>query len=125
MDVTVEGHTITAEEFQAGHWTPVLYKAYASRPASLAKPLGYPIATSEANPDAKNAERVAAAATGGGKTPVRLPPVTKDARLAAQRSKQLPPLPSNTIRVVVRPRGEIRLREVPTPRLIKAVQAAL
>lgn len=125
MDVTVEGHTITAEEFQAGHWTPVLYKAYASRPASLAKPLHYPVAASEANPDAKNAERVAAAATGGGKTPVRLPPVTKDARLAAQRSKQLPPLPPNAIRVVVRPRGEIRLREVPTPRLIKAVQAAL
>ncbi|KAH6933930.1 hypothetical protein HPB50_019040 [Hyalomma asiaticum] len=125
MDVTVEGHTITAEEFQAGHWTPVLYKAYASRPASLTKPLHYPIDTSEANPDAKNAARVAAAATGGGKTPVRLPPVTKDARLAAQRSKQLPPLPPNAIRVVVRPRGEIRLREVPTPRLIKAVQAAL
>ncbi|KAH6925958.1 hypothetical protein HPB50_012707 [Hyalomma asiaticum] len=72
MDVTVEGHTITAEEFQAGHWTPVLYKAYASRPASLAKPLHSPIATSEANPDAKNAVRVAAAATGGGKTCWRL-----------------------------------------------------
>ncbi|KAH6935997.1 hypothetical protein HPB50_012205 [Hyalomma asiaticum] len=125
MDVTVEGYTITAEEFQAGHWTPVLHKAYASRPASLAKPLHYPIDTSEANPDAKDAARVAAAATGGGKTPVRLPLVTKDARLAAQHSKQLPPLPPNAIRVVVRPRCEIRLREVPTPRLIKAVQAAL
>ncbi|KAH6920343.1 hypothetical protein HPB50_028668 [Hyalomma asiaticum] len=110
MDVTFEGHTITAEEFQAGHWTLVLYKAYASRQASLAKPLHSPIATSEANPDAKNAERVAAAATGGGKTLVRLPPVTKEARLAAQRSKQLPLLPPNAIRVVVRPRGEIRLR---------------
>ncbi|KAH6928763.1 hypothetical protein HPB50_019323 [Hyalomma asiaticum] len=125
MDVTVEGHTITAEEFQAGHWTPVLYKACASRLASLAKPLHYPLATSEANPDAKNGERVAAAATGGGRTPVPHPAATKDAHLAAHCSKQLPPLPLNAIRVLVRPRGEILLREVPTPRLIMAVQAAL
>ncbi|KAH7961140.1 hypothetical protein HPB52_003235 [Rhipicephalus sanguineus] len=106
MEVAVEGHTITAEEFQADHWTPILYKAYASRPASSPKPLPYPNATFEAaNPNARNAAHDAAAATGSGTTPARLPPATKETRITVKRSKQLPPLPSNAIRVVVRPRG--------------------
>ncbi|KAL1472849.1 hypothetical protein MTO96_039060 [Rhipicephalus appendiculatus] len=42
-------------EFKADHWTPVIYKAYASRPASSPKPLSYPNATFEAaNPNAGN-----------------------------------------------------------------------
>ncbi|KAH8036300.1 hypothetical protein MRX96_031631 [Rhipicephalus microplus] len=123
MEVTVEGHTISAEELQAGNWTPVLYKAYASRPACSQKPLSQPNATvKETNP---NAMRVEAAATGRGKTPTHLPPATKETRIIVKRSKQLPPLPPNAIRVVVRPRGQLRLLDVPTPRLMKAVQAAL
>ncbi|KAL1438360.1 hypothetical protein MTO96_048149 [Rhipicephalus appendiculatus] len=126
MEVTVEGHTISTEEFNADHWTPVLYKAYASRPASSPKPLSYPNATFEAaNPNAGNTVRAAAAATGSGKTPPHLPPATKETRIIVQRSKQLPPLPPNAIRVVVRPRGELRLRDVPAPRLAKALQAKL
>ncbi|KAH7961791.1 hypothetical protein HPB52_012154 [Rhipicephalus sanguineus] len=126
MEVAVEGHTITAEEFQADHWTPVLYKAYASRPASSPKPFLYPNATFEAaNPNARNAAHDAAAATGSGTTPARLPPATKETRITVKRSKQLPLLPPNAIRVVVRPRGELRLRDIPTPRLTKAVQAEL
>ncbi|KAH7933098.1 hypothetical protein HPB49_008089 [Dermacentor silvarum] len=42
-------------------------------------------------------------------------------RASVQRSKQLPPLPPNAIRVVLRPRGELRLLDVPTPRLTNAV----
>ncbi|KAH7952831.1 hypothetical protein HPB49_001719 [Dermacentor silvarum] len=83
-------------------------------------------ATSEAaNPNARNAAHDATAATRSGKTPARLPPATKETRLTVQRSKQLPPLPPNAIRVVVRPRGELRLLDVPTPRLTKAVQTQL
>ncbi|KAH7973406.1 hypothetical protein HPB49_000704 [Dermacentor silvarum] len=106
MDVTVEGHTITAQELQSDDWTPVLYKAYASRPASSPKPPHHSgNATSEAaNPNARNAAHDATAATRSGKTPARLPPATKETRLTVQRSKQLPPLPPNAIRVVVRPR---------------------
>ncbi|KAL1481479.1 hypothetical protein MTO96_034450 [Rhipicephalus appendiculatus] len=126
MEVTVEGHTISAEEFNADHWTPVLYKAYASRPASSPKPLSYPNATFEAaNPNAGNTVRAAAAATVSGQTPPHLPPATKETRIIVQRSKQLPPLPPNSIRVVVRPRGELRLQDVPAPRLTKALQAKL
>ncbi|KAH7966298.1 hypothetical protein HPB49_015100 [Dermacentor silvarum] len=127
MDVTVEGHTITAQELQSDDWTPVLYKAYASRPASSPKPPHHSgNATSEAaNPNARNAAHDATAATRSGKTPARLPPATKETRLTVQRSKQLPPLPPNAIRVVVRPRGELRLLDVPTPRLTKAVQTQL
>ncbi|KAH7951449.1 hypothetical protein HPB52_009297 [Rhipicephalus sanguineus] len=126
MEVADEGHTITAEEFQAEHWTPVLYKAYASRPASSQKPLPYPNATFEAaDANARNAAHDAAAATGSGTTPARLPPATKETRITVKRSKQLPPLPPNAIRVIVRPRGELRLRDIPTPRLTKAVQAEL
>ncbi|KAH7968260.1 hypothetical protein HPB52_007269 [Rhipicephalus sanguineus] len=111
MEVAVEGHTITAEEFQADHWTPVLYKAYASRPASSPKPLPYPNATFEAaNPNARNAAHDAAAATGSGTTPARLPPATKETRITVKRSKQLPPLPPNAIRVVVRPRVQAELQ---------------
>ncbi|KAH7965049.1 hypothetical protein HPB49_003097 [Dermacentor silvarum] len=83
-------------------------------------------ATSEAaNPSARNTAHDAAAATRSGKTPARLPPATKETRLTVQRSKQLPPLPPKAIRVVVRPRGELRLLDVPTPRLTKAVQTQL
>ncbi|KAL1483371.1 hypothetical protein MTO96_050249 [Rhipicephalus appendiculatus] len=79
VTVTVEGHTISTEEFNADHWTPVLYKVYASRPASSPKPLSYPNATFEAaNPNAGNTVRAAAAATGSGKTPPHLPPATKE-----------------------------------------------
>ncbi|KAL1481386.1 hypothetical protein MTO96_034502 [Rhipicephalus appendiculatus] len=78
-----------------------------------------------ANPNAGNTVRAAAAATGSGKTPPHLPPATKETRIIVQRSKQLPPLPPNAIRVVVRPRGELRLRDVPAPRLTKALQAKL
>ncbi|KAH7937776.1 hypothetical protein HPB49_015909 [Dermacentor silvarum] len=127
MDVTVEGHTITAQELQSEDWTPVLYKAYASRPASSPKPPHHAgNATSEAaNPNARNAAHDATAATRSGKTPARLPPATKETRLTVQRSKRLPPLPPNAIRVVVRLRGELRLLDVPTPRLTKAVQTQL
>ncbi|KAH7937097.1 hypothetical protein HPB49_007854 [Dermacentor silvarum] len=127
MDVTVEGHTITAQELQSDDWTPVLYKAYASRPASSPKPPHHSgNATFEAaNPNARNAAHDATATTRSGKTPARLPPATKETRLTVQRSKQLPPLPPNAIRVVVRPRGELRLLDVPTPRLTKAVQTQL
>ncbi|KAH7932761.1 hypothetical protein HPB49_002323 [Dermacentor silvarum] len=83
-------------------------------------------ATSEAaNPNARNAAHDAVAATRSGKTPARLPPATKETRLTVQRSKQLPPLPHNAIRVVVRLRGELPLLDVPTPRLTKAVQTQL
>ncbi|XP_070384445.1 uncharacterized protein [Dermacentor albipictus] len=127
MEVTVEGHTVTAQELQSDDWTPVIYKAYASRPANTPKPpQRSDNATSEAaNPNARNAAPDAAAATSSGKTPARLPPATKEARLTVQRSKQLPPLPPNAIRVVVRPRGEVRLLDIPTPRLSKAVQTQL
>ncbi|KAH7965088.1 hypothetical protein HPB49_003302 [Dermacentor silvarum] len=80
---------------------------------------------SSPNPNAGNAAHDATAATRSGKTPARLPPATKETRLTVQRSKQLPPLPPNAIRVVVRPRGELRLLDVPTPRLTKAVQTQL
>ncbi|KAL3216679.1 hypothetical protein MRX96_051166 [Rhipicephalus microplus] len=104
MEVTVEGITISAEEFQAGNRTPVLYKDYASRPACLQKPLSQPNATSEAaNPNARNIACVEAAVTGRGKMPAHLPPATKQMRSIVQRSKQVPPLPPNAIRVVVRP----------------------
>ncbi|XP_070395672.1 uncharacterized protein [Dermacentor albipictus] len=127
MEVTVEGHTVTAQELQSDDWTPVIYKAYASRPANSPKPpQRSDNATSEAaNPNARNAAPDAAAATSSGKTPARLPPATKEARLTVQRSRQLPPLPPNAIRVVVRPRGEVRLLDIPTPRLSKAVQTQL
>ncbi|KAH7953258.1 hypothetical protein HPB49_006554 [Dermacentor silvarum] len=127
MEVTVEGHTITAQELQSDDWTPVLYKAYSSRPASSPKPPHHPgNATSEgANPNARNAVHDTAAATRSGKTPARLPPATKETRLTVQRSKQLPPLPHNAIRVDVRPRGKLQLLDVPTPRLRKAVQTQL
>ncbi|KAH7938469.1 hypothetical protein HPB49_023963 [Dermacentor silvarum] len=127
MEVTVEGHTITAQELQSDDWTPVLYKAYASRPASSPQsPHHSGNATSEAaNPNARNAAHDATAATRSGKTPARLPPATKETRLTVQRSKQLPPLPPNAIRVVVRSRGELSLLDVPTPRLTKAVQTQL
>ncbi|KAH7938368.1 hypothetical protein HPB49_022879 [Dermacentor silvarum] len=75
--------------------------------------------------NARNAAHDAAAATRSGKTPARLAPATKETRLTMQRSKQLPPSPPNAIRVVVRPRGELRLLDVPTPRLTKAVQTQL
>ncbi|KAH8041848.1 hypothetical protein HPB51_018642 [Rhipicephalus microplus] len=51
--------------------------------------------------------------------------VVVETRIIVQRSKQLPLFPPNAIRVVVRPRGQLRLRDVPTPRLMKAVQTAL
>ncbi|KAH7953106.1 hypothetical protein HPB49_004861 [Dermacentor silvarum] len=123
----VEGHTITAQELQSDNWTPVLYKVYASRPARSPKPPHHSgIATSKAaNPNASNAAQDAAAATGSGKAPARLPPATKETRLTVQRSKQLLPPPPNAIRVVVRLRGELRLLDVPTPRLMKAVQTQL
>ncbi|KAH7943992.1 hypothetical protein HPB52_014169 [Rhipicephalus sanguineus] len=76
VEVAIEGHTITAEEFQADHWTPA------------------------ANPNARNAAQDAAAATGSGTTPARLPPATKETRITVKSSKQLPPLPTNAIRVV-------------------------
>ncbi|KAH7954051.1 hypothetical protein HPB49_015247 [Dermacentor silvarum] len=118
MEVAVEGHTITAQELQSDDWTPVLYKAYAFRPVSSPKPPHHSgNATSEAaNPNARNAAHDAAAATRSGKTPARLPPATKETRLTVQPSKQLPPLPPNAIRVVVRPRDpdDFCLRTHPT-----------
>ncbi|KAH7937854.1 hypothetical protein HPB49_016760 [Dermacentor silvarum] len=127
MAVTVEGHTITSQELQSDDWTPVLYKAYASRPTSSPKPPHHSSnATSEAgNPNARNAAHGATAATRSGKTPARLPPAPKETRITVQRSKQLPPLPPNAIRVVVRPRGELRLLDVPTPLVTKAAQTQL
>ncbi|KAH8031864.1 hypothetical protein HPB51_021053 [Rhipicephalus microplus] len=126
MEVTVERNTISAEEFQAGNRTPVLNKAYAPRPASSQKPLSQPNATIEvANPNAENIACVEAAATGGGKKLAHLPPATKEMRIIVQCSKQLPPLPPNTLRVVVHPRGQLRLSDVPTPLFMKAVKAAL
>ncbi|KAL3242560.1 hypothetical protein MRX96_021066 [Rhipicephalus microplus] len=146
MEVTVERNTISAEEFQAGNRTPALNKAYASRPASSQKPLSQPNATIEvANPNAENIACVEAAATGGGKKLAHLPPATKEMRIIVQCSKQLPPLPPatkemriivqcskqlpplppNTLRVVVHPRGQLRLSDVPTPLFMKAVKAAL
>ncbi|KAH7958638.1 hypothetical protein HPB49_003599 [Dermacentor silvarum] len=113
MEVTVEGHTITAQELQSDDWTPVLYNAYASRLASSPKqPHHSGNATSEAaNPNARNAAHDATLATRSGKTLARLPPATKETRL--------------TVQLVVRPRGELRLLDVSTPRLTKAVQTQL
>ncbi|KAH7940686.1 hypothetical protein HPB49_003551 [Dermacentor silvarum] len=85
MEVTVEGHTITAQELRSDDWTPPPPAAARRRPAYA----------------------------------------TKETRLTVQRSKQLPPLPPNAIRVVVHPRGELRLLDVPTARLTKAVQTQL
>ncbi|KAL3225804.1 hypothetical protein MRX96_049084 [Rhipicephalus microplus] len=126
MEVTVQGNTISAEEFQAGNWTPVLYNAYASRAVCSQKPLSQPNATSKvAKPNTGNIACVERAKTGRGKMPAHLPLATKETRIIVQLSKQLPTLPPNAIRVVVRPRGQLRLRDVPRPRLMKAMQAAL
>ncbi|KAH7936752.1 hypothetical protein HPB49_003728 [Dermacentor silvarum] len=128
MEVMVEGHTITTQELQSDNCTPVLYKAYASRPASSPKPPHHSgNATSEAgNPNARTQQPHDARRNNrSGKKPACLPPATKETRLTVQGSKQLPPLPPNTIRVVVRPRGELPLLDVPTPRLTKAVLTQL
>ncbi|KAK8783962.1 hypothetical protein V5799_009673 [Amblyomma americanum] len=127
MELTVGGRAKTAQELNFNDWTPVLYKAYASRPASSQKPpYRSENATSDAaKPHSKNAARDAAAATGSGKTPARVPPAIKEARLAVQGSKQLRPLAPNAIRVLVRPGWKLHLQDIPTPLLLKAVQAEL
>ncbi|KAH7967220.1 hypothetical protein HPB49_023577 [Dermacentor silvarum] len=58
MEVTVEGHTLTAQELQSDDWTPVLCKAYASRPGSSPKPPHHTgNATSEARRSSRHPQR--------------------------------------------------------------------
>ncbi|KAL3243467.1 hypothetical protein MRX96_020531 [Rhipicephalus microplus] len=102
MEETVDCNTISAEEFQAGNWTPVLYKAYVPQSACSQKPLSQPNATFEAaNPNTGKIPCVEAAAAVKGKMPAHLPPATEETQIIVQRSNQLPPLPPNAVRVVV------------------------
>ncbi|KAH7933747.1 hypothetical protein HPB49_016759 [Dermacentor silvarum] len=94
-EVMVEGHTITAQELLSDDCTPVLCKAYVFRPASSPKPPHHSCNATSDHPNVRNAACDAAATTGSGKTTC----VQGDA-----------------------PHSELRLLDVPTPRLRKAVQ---
>ncbi|KAH6928184.1 hypothetical protein HPB50_012441 [Hyalomma asiaticum] len=115
MDTTFGGDSITAEELQSAKYTPALYKAYTSRPAKLQQPPRISPTTS----DTAITRRCAMPHTQPATT--RLPsPAAREARPAVQRSRQLPPL--SAIRVMVRPRGELRLRDISASRLWKSTQ---